>query len=993
MGVAFPDNPPFFTGIFLVVLFMKPFDRKALWIILALSVATSGWYAFVQIHDLGQLWSPLDDAFIYAQYAHEMAQGHPYEYYPGEGVTTGVTSPLYPWVLVPAFWVGLGGERIAWWWLGLGVLWRVWTALLIYALVRRWARDRRPALFAAVLALLHGNYNWALSSGMEVGLVAVALLMSLRAGQRWLDKIGEAGSRGEVRRRWTLVAALAVLASSRPEGTATAVGAVVVIGWWMRRRGASALRAWSCLGLSLVPVAAWLAWIRVETGTFATAGSKIKTMLGLPGFDWPTVLTFWFNGVRQTFSWDFLGSATMPVWGWVAGAMGCSALAWKAGRGWRAPSERLPLVWLVGLLVPAMSLVPFIQSTRYQGGHIPLLVGLGVYGVWRFGVLVPRVRGLIWGGLGGLTLILFLGGLFHTSQRFALHSEDMFNLQRRVAVWTRENLDETQRMGLTDAGIIPYLSGRPSIDFVGLTTREMMNVLASGPGAAWHQLEHMKPEMRPDYVALFPEWFDATDLGPVVARFRIDRKSIAVGPELVITEWLPPLYSAEKRVPPEAHSLSPAPPETEEGSRAAKREPSGESVSRMSRLEPGTTAPDDKPTTPPWHLVDMLDMGDLESEAQHDYRYVNEGRWWAANLTALVVAQSSRDYVWRVADAGRSWTSHEEFRLHNIRPDRRLRLSIRTYSDYPHRLRVLVDGRMTGILRIPKNNRSGIFDIVNYDIPSDVLAGNADPRIRVELVRDGDKDDYPIYTPFLLWALQPADSPDAPKKSPMEEELEERIGREEGRWAAAFRKKQGDAIPIDSTDQVLFQTGWGEPTIDDEGLPFRWGLGPSSFVVVPAPEAIVRHGTARSRGDETKEEVAKSADGETSVPLSYVLQVEVEPYVPPGQRQTFWNWIAAEVNGRELVRWDIAPRRQFYRCTVPSDLLYPNVNGLRFVYGRTYVPSQFEPGVDEARPFGGKFYSISLKPWEGGDDDLSPSPDGGGERLPSASEATTPATR
>ena len=54
----------------------------------------------------GGMSLPLDDSFIYLQYAKAIAEGHPFVYTPGNAPTTGSTSLLYPLLLVPPHWFG-----------------------------------------------------------------------------------------------------------------------------------------------------------------------------------------------------------------------------------------------------------------------------------------------------------------------------------------------------------------------------------------------------------------------------------------------------------------------------------------------------------------------------------------------------------------------------------------------------------------------------------------------------------------------------------------------------------------------------------------------------------------------------------------------------------------------------------------------------------------------------------------------------------------------
>ena len=70
----------------------------------------------------GGMALPLDDSFIYLQYARAIAEGRPFVYTPGNHATTGATSLWYPLLLVPPHLVGASPSFAIAWTFGLGVL-------------------------------------------------------------------------------------------------------------------------------------------------------------------------------------------------------------------------------------------------------------------------------------------------------------------------------------------------------------------------------------------------------------------------------------------------------------------------------------------------------------------------------------------------------------------------------------------------------------------------------------------------------------------------------------------------------------------------------------------------------------------------------------------------------------------------------------------------------------------------------------------------------
>ena len=202
-------------------------------------------------HTGGRLALPLDDSFIYFQYARQAAQGHFLEYNTGAEPTAGATSLLYTLLLVPGFWLGLDGMGIALYALALGAMWLGLSAWLLLLLGRKLS-GFFSGWVAALMFLLCGPLLWGYYSGMAISLFAFAILLTL-----YLYLTED--------RRAPLAAALLVLA--RPEGIAlvlllialvayrrvlnwrwvvplgTYVFQALLLAWWTGEAGASGVEA------------------------------------------------------------------------------------------------------------------------------------------------------------------------------------------------------------------------------------------------------------------------------------------------------------------------------------------------------------------------------------------------------------------------------------------------------------------------------------------------------------------------------------------------------------------------------------------------------------------------------------------------------------------------------------------------------------------------------------------------------------------------------
>ena len=155
-------------------------------------------------HTGGRLGLPLDDSFIYFQYARQAAQGYFLEYNTGSLPTAGASSILYMLLLIPGFWLGIEGIWIVVYALVLGFVLLGLSAQLLLLIGRR-LDGQFSGWVASLLFLFCGPLLWGYFSGMEIGLFSFSILLTL-----YLYLIGDS--------KIPLAASLMVLA--RPEGIA-----------------------------------------------------------------------------------------------------------------------------------------------------------------------------------------------------------------------------------------------------------------------------------------------------------------------------------------------------------------------------------------------------------------------------------------------------------------------------------------------------------------------------------------------------------------------------------------------------------------------------------------------------------------------------------------------------------------------------------------------------------------------------------------------------
>jgi hypothetical protein len=280
---------------------------------------------------------PLDDAYIFVRYAQQAARGRPWQWNTGEP-STGASSALWPWLLVPAHW--LFGDLADWsrWsrWMGVASLWALGLAA-VRAL--RAARLPEPWPLAGGLCLVwSGPVGFGAVAGMESAANAALLVLACALWMESLD--GEPGaapaggggdgprSRGGERfaawrsaRSWTPIVT-SLLPLGRPENgalVAVAALAVLVAGGGRGARGPGAMRRslpwprWTAFAM-LVPGALLALCNYVATGSFAPAGAVIKSWVYVPFLPLGARAAFYLAVLRRGLLPVYLGAKPAALW-------------------------------------------------------------------------------------------------------------------------------------------------------------------------------------------------------------------------------------------------------------------------------------------------------------------------------------------------------------------------------------------------------------------------------------------------------------------------------------------------------------------------------------------------------------------------------------------------------------------------------------------------------------------------------------------------------
>ena len=654
-------------------------------------------------HTGGRLALPLDDSFIYFQYARQAAQGHFLEYNTGAEPTAGATSLLYTLLLVPGFWLGLEGMGIALYALALGVGWLGLSAWLLLLLGRRLGGPF-SGWVAALMFLLCGPLLWGYYSGMAIGLFAFAILLTL-----YLYLTDD--------RRAPLAAT--VLALARPEGIALVLLLLALVAYrralnwpWGVPLGAYALQA------------LLLAWCTGEAGAsgveakwrFAEPHGSLPEQIRAVFFDFAEFVKGILAGSlgHQTsvnlYAYD--GNYRRVVFAPFVALFFCAELSYRL---WGELSERrlgaaaLGGAWfVVGVLITCTLVEYDAHFNRYQQPFLPLYILFVALGLGRL-----DAAGGAWGRklARGLACFFGLWGLMSVGFFAVAYGEncsDIRNQQVEMARFIDAELPSGARIAVNDAGALRYFSRRHTIDLVGLTTAGNSQPWRHGSGSLFERLEAMRPDQRPQYFAIFPNWFNFPE-------------GLFLQPLHRIRVFEPSIIDAEK-VLYQAHWAA---------------DLSGEPIRNQALLEEG------------WRVVDKVDVANLESERRHGY----QSKVWVpgsgeANL--LLALSATDDPQAAYIDGGRTITGGERMEV-ALNAGQPAAVIMRTVTGIAQHFAVVANGKQIAAVDLPGGPGRQWLELAVGQIPA------ADVRGRVEIetqpIHFGG-DLRPIVS-FHYWVVQP----------------------------------------------------------------------------------------------------------------------------------------------------------------------------------------------------------------------------------------------
>jgi hypothetical protein len=471
------------------------------------------------------LSAPLDDVFIYFDYARNTALGRPGEWAEGNGYSSGGTSLLYPFVLGLGYVLGFTEDRLMLW---AGVIACVSTVVFLYHASRLHdALPRYTTIFLPLFVLGVGGLSWSLFSGMEVAFFLAIWGVALWRYLEFVRSLCEDDERATRTQAMWLGMSSALLAATRPEA-ALAVAVFSIAAAFRHGRHANLKAALRTLLVTAVPGASIVlgqaALNRVLTGEWSAAGAVAKLEMYHPYMSADAVFDAWWFHIRyqvdrmslhhlaqpfELFGLRVIGTGYLV---WVFAALplafkktrGLALLLWATAISWtllvalngqvRWQNERYSMPAQAFLLVAASLGVSMLLETARTGTKRARATSLGFVGVGLCLVIAGQVsqfRDQVW---------------FFARATRNIHEQHVATAKRIK----KEAGRHTERVLVGDAGAIPYVSQQKALDLIGLGGYHDFPFARAnryGVASAVELIGRLPAEDRPTLFALYPSWW------------------------------------------------------------------------------------------------------------------------------------------------------------------------------------------------------------------------------------------------------------------------------------------------------------------------------------------------------------------------------------------------------------------------------------------------------------------------------------------------------
>jgi hypothetical protein len=488
-------------------------SRLVVWLLPGIGLAL--FYLWAAVRTSGTLGFPLDDAWIHAQFARNLATGHGFTYTGGRWVA-GSTAP--GWTLLLALgYLGLRSVIVSA--LVLGIALQVMAGVFAARMTELLTEDRTLSVIAGVAVMVTPVMTWGAVSGMEVALSGALVL----AG--YYQYLSGRASDGPA--RWTGVAMLALSCLARPENLvllAIVSGDLV----WRAGGGLRAVRSAALIvGISAGILGPFVAFDFATTGKplpttfYAKSGQGLLRSLSEGNTENAVgaVVEHGPTAVRKFAETlvDQLSFASPLVF---VGMLVSLARPGRQRGAWLLAASILVAPFAMGAIAP-QRLKP--DNVRYTGQLVCLATVLVFMGMREAARWIRRPALLTAAAAVLLAVIAWRSAA--GASVYAVSVKNIQQLHVETADWIRTHLPADCTVGVNDVGALAYFGGHTLIDIEGLVTPEALEFRGPARGLRFVDAVH------PDYLVIFPHWYP--EIARDTARFvEVHRVSI---PDNVVT--------------------------------------------------------------------------------------------------------------------------------------------------------------------------------------------------------------------------------------------------------------------------------------------------------------------------------------------------------------------------------------------------------------------------------------------------------------------------
>ena len=506
-------------------------------LLIATVVGSAAWYVAAELR-LGPAGFPIDDGWIHAQFARNLASGHGMAFNAGEA-STGTTSPLWTWLLAVPMALGVSAIPAA---KILGTSLAAFAAVMAFEVTRTISRSMTAGIVAGLAAALSPRLIWGAVSGMEVplysALVCATLLVFVRTqGRRGWD--------------WGMLAGLATLARPetgvlfpilfaasflRPRALADPTDATVVvevIGNRARQEGRplplAVLVFGGIVGAGIV-LNLYISG-RPLPATFYAKAEGSGLIDAIATFDgaaiWRTSVARPLDTLNQVVRYAAEQSLVLflfalPGFLHLAGVM----RRLRGEPAVRSAAIVVPAFFLVAPLVMG-AFAPVSPLLMQEGRYVAhLLIVFFVVSATGAAVLARHSRypSVVW-AFAFLAIVRLASQDVAFASRYALQVDNINRMHVAVGRWVESHTAPDAIVATNDIGAVAFFSNRRILDLEGLTTPAVLPFKAER-----RQLDYVM-NARPDLLIVFDEWYPQiaarTDLFSEIFRVSVPRVTAA----------------------------------------------------------------------------------------------------------------------------------------------------------------------------------------------------------------------------------------------------------------------------------------------------------------------------------------------------------------------------------------------------------------------------------------------------------------------------------